>query len=465
MKKIALLSLPYLPDYMRNARCDFVSLSHTQWYPLWLGYAGAFLESKGLEISFIDAPAANWNFSQVKEKLISFQPEFLVVYTGRLSENIDIKLTEKLMKKFKIPAVLVGPYFSIDPKKTLLKSSLIKYGIKGEFEYPLLELLQGKKPNSIKNLIFKQNRKIFQNPLRPYLNTEKLDKIPFVSEFFARHLNLKNYKAPSEFYPFMDIMTGRGCVWGKCSYCLWVQTFIKGSVYNQRSVDNVIEELKFIQSKLPQVKSVMIQDDTMFEGRASHLSRSIIKNKIKLPWSCYARANISYKTLKLMKKAGCLNLHVGFESADDKILKAVDKGLTFKQMEKFAYDVNRAGLCMHADFAFGFPGESRDSIRKTIDFAKQIKPDTAQFQLMIPFCGTKFYQDLQKNGNLKNGEPNFDNLSSTEIRHMAKQAYKEFYFSWHYAKRILRNPKQHFINRLDTYRRAIPALFWKKWVK
>jgi len=467
MKKIALLSLPYLPDYMRNARCDFVSLSHTQWYPIWLGFLGAFLEKNDYQIKFIDAPAAGLNFNQVKNILEEFQPEFLVVYTGRLSEDVDIELTEKLMDKFKTEVVLVGPYFSINPQKTLRKSKKIKYGVQSEFEYPVLELLQGKKLSTIKNLVYKKTSrgKTITNPVRPYLTTKQLNSIPFISEFFSRHLNFKNYKAPSEPYPFIDIMTGRGCVWGKCTFCLWVQTFVKGCVYNTRSLDNIIQEFKYIQTHLPQIKSVMIQDDTMPGGKAQQLSAAILKHNIKLPWSCYARANLNLKIMKLMKKAGCLNLHVGYESANNKILSKIQKGLTKEQMEKFTADAHQAGLSIHADFAFGFPGETKQSIEKTIAWAKKLKPDTAQFQLMIPFRGTKFYQDLKKSGNLKNNEPNFDYLSADEIRQYAKKAYREFYFSWHYLKRVLRHPIQHFIFRFDTYKRAIPAMFWQRWVK
>lgn len=465
MKKIALVSLPYLPFYMRNARCDFVSLSGTQWYPIWLGFLGAFLEKKGYEIEFIDAPAAGLEMLQVSKILTSFKPDLLVVYTGRLSEESDISKTDFLVKKLHTQAIFVGPYFSINPRQTLKKSKQVSVGVMGEFEYPILEFLKGRSVSKIKNLIYKKGSRIMVNPIRPNLTGKQLDEIPFVSKFFAEHLNLRNYKTPSEYYPFIDIMTGRGCVWGKCSYCLWVQTFIKGSRYSVRSIANLVEELKYICQNLPQVKSVMIQDDTFPDARAREFSQALIKNKIKILWSCYARANLSYKTMTLMKKAGCLNLHVGFESACDKILKNIDKGLNKKTMEKFALDARKAGVAIHGDFALGFPGESRQSLRATIDWAKKLKPDTAQFQLMIPFHGTKFYNDLKKAGNLKNNEPNFKNLSASEVRAAAKQAYREFYFSWHYIKRILRHPVQHFILRFDTYIRAIPAMFWSRWIK
>lgn len=465
MKNIALLSLPYLKDYMRNARCDFVSLSGTQWYPIWLGFLGAFLEKHHYNIKLIDAPAYDLNFNEVVFILDDFKPDFLVVYTGRLSEEQDIELTEKLMSKYKKEAVFVGPYASINPVKLLKKAKKVKFAVSGEFEYPVKELIEGKRLKEIKNLIYRKDDEIFLNPEREYLKTKELDKIPFVTDFFARYLNLKKYKAPSESYPFIDMMTGRGCSYGRCTFCLWVNTFIKGSVYNKRSIDNVLEEFKFIRRKISQVKSVMIQDDTLTISRAKEISEGILKKNIKMKWSCYARANMDYETLKLMKKAGCLNLHVGFESADNNILCNIRKGITMSVIEKFVQDAHKASLNIHADFAFGFPGETKETMEKTLKWAKKIKPDTAQFQLMIPFPKTKYYQDLLQSGNLKNGEPNFKNLTSEEMRIYAKKAYRSFYFNPHYLKRILRHPIQHFFLRFDTYSRAIPSMFWSRWVK
>ncbi|MCX8069420.1 MAG: cobalamin B12-binding domain-containing protein, partial [Thermodesulfovibrionales bacterium] len=83
--KVLLLSAPYLPNYMRNARCDFVSLSGSQWYPLLLGYCGAWLQKCGHEVKLIDAPAYNLTFKQTEELVIEFKPHWIVLYTGRLS--------------------------------------------------------------------------------------------------------------------------------------------------------------------------------------------------------------------------------------------------------------------------------------------------------------------------------------------------------------------------------------------
>jgi radical SAM superfamily enzyme YgiQ (UPF0313 family) len=285
--KVLLLSPPFLPGYMRNARCDFVSLSKTQWYPIWLGYLGAFLEKKGFDVKLIDAPSYGYGHRETEELILNYRPDFLVVYSGRLSEDNDIKFAERLVERLGVEAVFAGPYASISPEALLKKTTTIKYAVKGEFEYPVSELVEGRRPGEILNLLYKEGEDIRINKQRPLLSREELDAIPFVTEFFKRHLDLKRYKAPSEYHPFIDIMTGRGCGWGLCTFCLWVHTFIPGKVYNIRSIDNVVEEFKFIKKELPRVRSVMIQDDTLMEERAVELSEAMVREKTVLPWSCY----------------------------------------------------------------------------------------------------------------------------------------------------------------------------------
>ena len=462
--RVALLSPPYLQYYMRNARCDFVSLSKTQWYPIWLGYCGAYLEKMGHIVKLIDAPSYGLDHQQTRSIIKDFKPEFLVIYTGRLSEDNDIEFGDKIVDDLSIPGVIVGPYASIHPEEALKKTMKINFLIDKEFEHPVAELIDGRNYSNIKNLVYKDNGEVKKNENRPLLNQEELDEIPFVTAFFNKHLDTKYYKAISEHFPYIDLMTGRGCAWGKCSYCLWVHSFITGSVYRMRSIENVIAEFKYIITNMPHIRSVMIQDDTFTEDRAMEFCQAKLKENIKIPWSCYARANMSYEVLELMKRAGCRNLHVGYESANPQVLKNIKKGLSVDIMTKFTENAKKTGLRIHADFAIGFNGETVEGIEKTIEWSKKLDPDTAQFQLMIPFPSTPFYNHLKETNCLtESGEPDYPNLSNDEIRRLGKKAYREFYLSWRYFKRVLRHPYEHFFGRLDTIMKAIPAMFWEKW--
>jgi len=376
----------------------------------------------------------------------------------------DIEFADPLVEELRCEAVMVGPYASINPESTLNRAKVINKMIVGEFEYPVSELAKGKPPAQIRNLVFKENGTINRNPLRPNLTGDELDCVPFVSRFFKDHVDIYRYKTPSEPYPFMDIMTGRGCNWGLCTYCLWVHTYVVGSTYNVRSIPNVIEEFRFIEQQMPYIRSVMIQDDTFTEDRAYGFSEAKIKAGLKLPWSCYARGNIKYEVLKSMKRAGCRNLHVGYESASNEVLKRIKKGLTAEIMTKFTEDALRAGLHIHGDFAFGFPQETMKDAQETITWACKIKPHTAQFQIMIPFPGTPFFEEMKKNGWLNaDGQPDMPQFTNAQIRATAKKAYRRFYLSWHYLSLCLRDPYVYFWSRLKTISRAIPAMFWRRW--
>lgn len=460
--KILLLSPPYLLDYMRNARCDFVSWSSTQWYPVWLGYCGAVLEKFGHNVRIIDAPAYGLNHVDTKKQILKFCPEFLVVYSGVKSENNDIRFAEDILDILRCKVVFVGPYTSISPENILKKSEKINFAIKGEFEYPVLELIEGKKYGNIKNLLYREDNKIKINEVRPFLTTSELDNIPFVTDFFNRHLNFKYYRTISELYPFIDLMTGRGCKWGLCTYCLWVHSFITGQTYNKRTIKNVIEEFKFIKKELKNIRSVMIQDDTLPAERARELSEALLKEDIKISWSCYVRAEIDYETLKFMKKAGCRNLHVGYESANKIILKNIKKGLSTERMIQFTKDAKKVGLRIHGDFAIGFDGETKDTINETVKFAKKINPHTAQFQIMIPYEETPFYNYLKENKFLKDGVPNYPDLSNEQLKELSKKAYISFYLSLQHIIKIIKNPYEYLIKQRRAIISAIPILFLKK---
>ncbi len=462
--RILLLSPPYLPDYMRNARCDFTSLSASQWYPIWLGYAGAWLEKCGHEVKLVDAPTAGLDHAATERIVMEWRPDMLVVYTGQKSRANDVELADLLTEKLSCISVLVGPYFSARSVGTLEQAGAVSYGIEGEFDHPLAELADGTQPARIRNLLYRRGDTIVRNGLREYLTTGQLDEIPFVTRFFKKHLDIYDYKTISEFHPFLDLMSGRGCKWGQCTFCLWVHTFVKGKTYNYRSVENLIEEFTYIERDLPEVRAVMIQDDMITDERAVELSRLKIDRNIKISWSCYARSNLSYETMALMKRANCRNLHVGYETGDPKILKNIRKGVTLDIMERFTRNAKRAGLRIHGDFAIGFPGETARTVQRTIRWAKRLDPHTAQFQLANVLEGTPFYDICSKNGWLnEEGEPDYPDFSNSQIRAAAQQAYRSFYLSPRWAMRCLRHPYENFLSRFKTMSVALPAMVWRRW--
>ena len=472
MAKVVLISPPYLKDYMRNARCDFVSLSSSSWFPIWLGQAGSYLEAQGHQTRLLDAQVDDLSTEQALDEIARFNADIVAVYTGRLSEESDIAFGDAVAKTGRT-AVFIGPYTSIEPGALLARAEHARLAITREFDLPLAELADGADPTSIDNFYVKDaaSGEVTANPIRPLYPTEILDTFPMTSEYFHKQLNISAYKTPSEPYPFIDVMSGRGCAWGRCNFCLWVQTFVPGTVYNLRSIDHFMGEFDYINRYMPEVKSVMIQDDMITNKRGVQISEALLERDYKINWSCYAKPNSKLKqeTLHMMKRSGCLNLHVGFESGDDEVLATIDKGSTVEQAKEFSAMVHEAGLQIHGDFAMGHLGDNAETMQRTVDLAKAINPHTAQFQIMIPFKGTKFWDQLEEQGALtETGEPSYEEMggaSVEEIRAMAKSGYRQFYMSGAYLKKMLTQPQTYLFNRFDQYVRAVPAVTWGRWVK
>ena len=463
--RTVLLSPPYLPFYMRNARCDFVSLSGTQWYPILLALCGAWLEKCGHTVEIIDAPTYHLTKQQTTEIVRNFQPEWIVLYSGRLSESSDLAYANELTEQLHCQCVIVGPYASIQPEQTLRAAGNIPYLVVGEFEHAVEKLIGGTPPAQVPNLLYRQGDNVLASSVKAALTAHDLEQIPFASEFISRKLDIRRYRALSEPYPFMDIMMGRGCAWGRCTYCLWVHSYKTGPSYVARSVESVIDELRFITAHLPSVRSVMLQDDTLPEERASAFAEAKMRANNRLPWSCYTRASFSFETLAAMKRSGCHNLHVGFESGSNAVLKKIKKGLTVDIMKTFAANAKRAGLQIHGDFAIGFPGETEQDIQSTVDLACALRPESAQFQLLIPFPCTPFYKELAANGWLQDGLPNYPSLSRERMEQLARKAYLRYYVSWPYLFQVLKNPKDLIFGRLGVYFRALPFLIGRRYIR
>lgn len=470
--RVVLISPPFVADYMRNARCDFVSLSGSSWYPIWLGQAGTWLEGKGHATRLLDAQVLDMTPEDARREIEEFGADWVAVYTGRLSEDSDVRFADAVARSGRT-VVFVGPYASIDPERVLRKATSVHLAIQREFDLPLEELASGADPKLTANVFTRDpvSGEISSAPPRPPYTTEVLDQFPLTSEYFHRQLDIYAYKTPSELYPFVDVMSGRGCAWGRCNFCLWVQTFIVGSVYKLRSIDHFMQEFDYVVRYMPEVRSVMIQDDMITDKRGREISNALLDRGHRIRWSCYAKPNskLSLETLRLMRRSGCLNLHVGFESGDDHVLKTIDKGSTVEQAKEFARIVHEAGLHIHGDFAMGHLGDTRESMQRTIALAREINPHTAQFQIMIPFEGTRFRRQLDERGAWStDGEPSYERTggaSADEIRRTAKAAYRRFYVSATHFNKVVRNPRDYFFNRFDEYLKAIPAVTWRRWVK
>ena len=434
------------------------------WYPTWLAQPAALVPDSRL----VDAPADGLSLDA--SLAIAEKYELVFIHTSTPSFPTDARFAELLKERNpSIQIGMIGAKVAVDAAGSLNATRAIDFVCREEFDFTCKEVAEGRPLADILGLSYRTpDGSVRHNPPRPTL--EEMDLLPFVAPVYKRDLTIENYFIGYLMHPYVSIYTGRGCR-SRCTFCLWPQT-VGGHRYRTRSTAHVLEEIKWIRDNLPQVKEIMFDDDTFtdFKPRVEEIARGL--GKLGVTWSCNAKANVPYSTLKIMKENGLRLLLVGFESGDDQILLNIKKGLKTDMARRFCADCRKLGIKIHGTFILGLPGETRETIEKTIQYAKEINPHTIQISLAAPYPGTELYKQAIENGWLEeNNAVNlvsvegvqlaaiaYPHLSTDEIFHNLERFYKRFYFrpskiweivremlcSWDLTKRRLREGVEFF---------------------
>lgn len=360
------------------------------WYPTWLAQAAALVPDSTL----IDAPPDDLTFADVLRRAAGH--ELIVIHTSTPSVAQDGMTAARL--KEHLPGVrigLVGAHTMVLPEETLRAAPAVDFVTTGEFDYAVRDLAAGADCADVAGLAYRGPDGAIQRT-RPQVPIVDLDAFPFVTDVYARHLTVERYYIGYLQHPYVSLYTGRGCR-SKCSFCLWPQT-IAGHAYRTRSAEHVIAEMAHAQRLFPQVREFFFDDDTFTDDRprAEAIARGL--GRLGMTWSCNAKANVPYDTLKVLRENGLRLLLVGFETGSQAILNNIRKGTRIDRAHEFMRDCHRLGILVHGTFIVGLPGETRESIEHTIEFAKQIDPYSLQVSLAAPYPGTELYAQAQANG-------------------------------------------------------------------
>jgi hopanoid biosynthesis associated radical SAM protein HpnJ len=436
------------------------------WFPTWLAQPAALVPGSRV----LDAPADGLTVSATLAVARDF--DLVIMHTSTPSFPTDARFAELLKQDNpRVRIGLVGAKTMVDPVGSLQATTAIDFVCGEEFDYTCQEVAEGRPLQEIRGLSYRgEDGRIVHNPPRPIL--ENMDELPFVAPVYKRDLKIENYFIGYLKHPYVSFYTGRGCR-SKCTFCLWPQT-VGGHRYRVRSADNVIAEVRWIRDNMPGVREIMFDDDTFTDSsnlpRVEAIARGM--GELGMTWSCNAKANVPYATLKVMKDNGLRLLLVGYESGDDQILHNIKKGLRTDIARRFTEDCRRLGILIHGTFILGLPGETRATIQKTIEFAKDINPHTIQVSLAAPYPGTTLYRQAVENGWLQENDAanlvnekgvqlaaiGYPHLSKEEIFHSMEDFYKRFYFrpgkiweivremlmSWEMMKRRLREGVEFF---------------------
>src|SRR5882672_7248278 len=293
----------------------------------------------------------------------------------------------------KLEVAFVGPPVTIEPDKALNSTNAIDFIVRREFDYQIANYANGTPLEELPGVSFRKNGGIVNNPEGGVI--ENLDELPWVTKTYHRDLDFKRYNVPFLLNPYLSFYTSRGCP-AQCTFCLWPQTH-SGHRWRLRSAQDVANECRYVLENFPGLKEIFFDDDTFNYRKARTLELCAELKKLKFTWSCTSRVTTDYETLKAMKEAGCRLLIVGYETGDAQILKNIKKGATVDMAQRFTANCHKLGLVIHGDFIVGLPGETPESLRKTIDFAKRLDNETIQVSIAHPYPGTEFYDYAKKN--------------------------------------------------------------------
>lgn len=402
------------------------------WYPTWLAQPAALVENSKL----IDAPPHKQQLADVLAQAKDF--DHVVLHTSTPSFKSDAKVAEAL--KAENPRLLIGMIgakVAVNPQGSLSEGTAVDYVARNEFDFTVKDVADEVPLNEIKGLSYRTPSGVITHN-EDRATVENMDTLPFVTPVYKRDLTIDNYFIGYLKHPYISLYTGRGCK-SRCTFCLWPQT-VGGHRYRTRSVGHVIDEIRYAKAAFPNVKEFFFDDDTFTDdpARAEAIAKEL--GKLGVTWSCNAKANVRRETLKALKDGGLRLLLVGYESGNQQILHNIKKGVRVDGAERFTRDCHELGIQIHGTFILGLPGETTDTIRETVEFAKRINPHTIQVSLAAPYPGTFLYNQAVENGWLDAANAElvddhgiqiaplrYPHLSHKQIFDSLEEFYRQFY--------------------------------------
>ncbi len=430
-------------------------------------YLAAVVEGKNIRVSVVASDAEGLSVEETVERVIGLCPDVVGLSIGTVAAFNSYKIAELVKEKIRgVITIAGGHHVTVLPEEAL--NNGIDFVAIGEGEITIGEftdyLLKNKKLEEVHGIAYRQRGGgIEYNGNQTII--EDLDELPLP----AWHL-LPIDKYKSDFQKTsrnLPVMTSRGCP-GQCIFCY---KGLFGKQFRMRSPKNIVTEIKYLKENFG-IGSFDIIDDhfAAIPKRAIEICELIKRENIDLSWGLPSGIRVdivSEELLRALKEAGCYRIGFGVESGNDKILKMIKKNTTKDQIRKAVKLAQDMGFETNCFFIIGNLGETEQTIDDTIEFAKEIDPDIAQFTVAIPYPGTEMFDVLKQKERIINlnwadydyfssGRQVFEheNLPYDVIRQKYAEAYKRFYFR---PKYILKKLKA--LKTSEELKRLIKAFF------
>ncbi len=456
--KIALVNSPLIEtDY-----------NHPLFPPLGLGYLAAVLEKNDFEVKIIDCPVCKMDHNKLGIELASFKPDLVGVasMTPTLPSAVKSAQTAKeVCPDAKV--VMGGPHATFADEQILTEEPTVDIVVRGEGEETLLELAQRSpelnKLQDVKGITFRSKNQIIQTPNRPFI--QNLDELPRPA---YKKLPIDMYRIHGK--KVLPIMTSRGCPF-QCAFCSASRIF--GAGYRSRSPENVLAELEWLRDE-HDAEGISFHDDTLTfsKKRIMDICNGIINRKINLPWGCSTRVDLVTKEiLNKMAQANCNEVCFGVESGCQKILNAVHKQVSPEQNENAIKWAKDAGMFVSVSVIIGYPGETKETVKETLDLIHRVEPDDVWLCLPTPYPGTELRALVEKLGwkmsddwtlyNTMNAVFENPDLPAEELSKMRKAFYNKFYSPKYVVRQFVKgNLKGNLYSKIMA-RTAVNYLLWR----
>lgn len=385
--------------------------------PIGILYVASSCLMAGIKTKIIDQYLKNLDNEEVLREIKSEKPDFVgFSLTSFTLTNAKLLAGKIKAENRKCKIIVGGPWVTMD-KNNILTNQEFDYAIYGEGEITVPELLRSlinnRKLNSIKGLIYRNHQKIIINAPRPFI--KDLDTIPYPA---YNLVDLNDYARGKSIYvntePVDYLCATRGCPYA-CSFCSSKEVWNRK--YRTRNPSGVADEMIFMAKKYG-TKGFHFRDDNLTVNRKFiiNLCEEIIKRNLKIKWMCESRIDtLDEEIIAKMKESGCVGMWFGIESGSQKILKNLKKGFSLRQIRKTVNICHKYGLKIGGSFILGVPIETKRTIEETVKFAKNLKLTNTWFNQFIGIPNCELYREVKSknmykynfNGNLIVETPDF----------------------------------------------------------
>lgn len=445
-------------------------------YPFFLGYSSALLKrDTDVNVRAVDACALDFDENDFIYYVKSHEPDVLVMEVPTISFPLVMDLVKEIKEKIGCRIVIAGSHATALAEDIMKKYPFIDYCLLGEYEITLKDLVKHvltakddiKNAKDVDGLAFRRGNKVVVNERRELL--KDLDSLPYPDRD----------DLPVEYYhdfeivgkPCVQMLTSRGCP-SACIFCIERQVTYASPLYRRRDPVKVVDEISFVKERY-RAKQIYFDDETATINRRhiGSICKEMMVRKLDISWTCMGDITLGYDTLKHMARANCVGLKFGVETINMRTIADIKKSfINLDKVKQFTKWCKELDLWTHATYMIGLPGDTKEDILKTLDFAVKLGTDSAQFSIATPFPGTPFFEIAEENGwlitydwTMYDGASysvvSYPWLTKDEIEQLYKMALKQYYK--HAIIRTLLSPGKIFrLTRAKSLQYALNKALW-----